>query len=67
MYAVSQDSIWVLVAADERVTPILAYSDANAGMFPEEEDMPDGKSLWKIANYCRTVIWKHACLRSYLT
>lgn len=42
MYAVSQDSAWVLVSADERVTPILAYSDANAGMFPEEEDMPDG-------------------------
>lgn len=42
MYAVSQDSVWVLVSADERVTPILAYSDANAGMFPEEEDMPDG-------------------------
>ena len=45
MYAVSQDSMWVLVAADERVTPTLAYSDANTGMFPEEEDMPDGKSL----------------------
>ena len=45
MYAVSQDSIWVLLAADVRVTPILAYSDANAGMFPEKEDMPDGKSL----------------------
>ena len=45
MYAVSQDSAWVLVSADERVTPILAYSDANAGMFPEEENMPDGKSL----------------------
>ena len=42
MYAVSQDSVWVLVSADERVAPILAYSDANAGMFPEEEDMPDG-------------------------
>ena len=42
MYAVSQDSVWVLVSADERVTPILAYSDANAGLFPEEEDMPDG-------------------------
>lgn len=42
MYAVSQDSAWVLVSADERVTPILAYSDANAGMFPEEDDMPDG-------------------------
>ena len=42
MYAVSQDSMWVLVAADERVTPILAYSDANAGTFPEENDMPDG-------------------------
>lgn len=66
MYAVSLDSIWVLLAADVRVSPILAYSEANAGMFPEE-DMPDGKSLWKIANYCRTVIWKHACLRSYLT
>jgi hypothetical protein len=45
MYAVSQDSMWVLVAADVRVTPILAYSDANAGIFPKEEDMPDGKSL----------------------
>ena len=45
MYAVSQDSIWVLVAADVRVTPILEYSDANTGMFPEEENMPDGKSL----------------------
>ena len=45
MYAVSQDSIWVLVAADVRVSPILEYSDANAGMFPEEENMPDGKSL----------------------
>ena len=44
MYAVSQDSMWVLVTADERVTPTLAYSDANAGMFPEEEDMPDGNS-----------------------
>lgn len=43
MYAVSQDSIWVLVAADVRVTPILAYSDANTGMFSEEENMPDGK------------------------
>ena len=32
MYAVSQDSAWVLVSADERVTPILAYSDANTGM-----------------------------------
>lgn len=42
MYAISQDSVWVLVSADERVTPILAYSDANAGMFPEEDDMPDG-------------------------
>ena len=42
MYAVSQDSVWVLVSADERVTPILAYSDANAGTFPNEEDMPDG-------------------------
>ena len=43
MYAVSQNSMWVLVAADERVTPILAYSDANTGMFSEEENMPDGK------------------------
>lgn len=43
MYAVSQDSIWVLVAADVRVSPILAYSEANIGMFPEEENMPDGK------------------------
>ena len=43
MYAVSQDSIWVLVAADVRVTPILAYSEANTGMFSEEENMPDGK------------------------
>ena len=42
MYAVSQDSMWVLVSADERATPILAYSDANAGIFPEEEEMPDG-------------------------
>ncbi len=42
MYAVSQDSVWVLVSADERVAPILAYSDANAGTFPNEEDMPDG-------------------------
>ena len=42
MYAVSQDSVWVLVSADERVTPILAYSDANAGTFPNEEDMSDG-------------------------
>lgn len=42
MYAVSQDSVWVLVSADERVTPILAYSDAKAGTFPNEEDMPDG-------------------------
>lgn len=45
MYAVSQDSIWVLLAADVRVTPILAYSEANTGMFSEEENMPDGKSL----------------------
>jgi hypothetical protein len=45
MYAVSQDSMWVLVAADVRVTPILEYSEANIGMFPEEVDMPDGKSL----------------------
>lgn len=42
MYAVSQDSAWVLVSADERVTPILAYSDVNTGMFPDKEDMPDG-------------------------
>ena len=42
MYAISQDSAWVLVSADERVTPILAYSDANAGTFPKEEDMPEG-------------------------
>jgi len=42
MYAVSQDSVWVLIAADERVTPILAYSDAQVGAFPEIEDMPDG-------------------------
>ena len=42
MYAVSQDSVWVLISADERVTPILAYSDANAGTFPEYNDMPEG-------------------------
>ena len=42
MYAISQDSAWVLVSADERVTPILAYSDENAGTFPKEEDMPEG-------------------------
>lgn len=43
MYAISQDSMWVLVTADVRVTPILAYSEANTGMFSEEENMPDGK------------------------
>lgn len=42
MYAVSQDSSWVLISADERVIPILAYSDALAGAFPEEEDMSVG-------------------------
>lgn len=40
MYAISMDSVWVLVSADERVTPILAYSDENSGSFPNEEDMP---------------------------
>lgn len=33
MYAVSQDSMWVLVTADVRVTPILAYSDAKQECF----------------------------------
>lgn len=42
MYAVSTDNSWVLVSADERSTPILAFSDVDAGVFPEEEDMPDG-------------------------
>lgn len=50
MYAVSQDSAWVLVSADERVTPILAYSDANTGMFPDKEDMPDGMK-WLLSQY----------------
>lgn len=39
MYAVSMpDSGWVLVAADERVVPILAIS--YDGTFPADEDMP---------------------------
>lgn len=42
MYSVSKDSIWVLVAADERVTPILAYSDIGTGTFPMEKEMSHG-------------------------
>ena len=40
MYAFSRDSSWVLIAGDERVTPILAFSDANTSAFPSDEDMP---------------------------
>lgn len=40
MYAVSDSNNWVLVSGDERVTPILAYSDENGGEFPDDNDMP---------------------------
>ena len=40
MFAISHNNDWVLVSGDERVPPILAYSDENAGTFPEEDDMP---------------------------
>lgn len=42
MYAFSLPDQWVLIAADKRVQPILAYSDNNGGIFPSKEDMPDG-------------------------
>ena len=42
MYAFSLSDQWVLIAADKRVQPILAYSDNNGGIFPLKEDMPDG-------------------------
>ncbi len=40
MYAVSVDSDWVLVSADERIEPILAYSTNHQGRFPLSEEMP---------------------------
>lgn len=40
MYAFSMDSSWVLIAADERVTPILAFSDEHTSEFPSDEEMP---------------------------
>lgn len=42
MYAFSLPNQWVLIAADRRVQPILAYSDENGGTFPIVENMPDG-------------------------
>lgn len=40
MYAFSRDSSWVLIAADERITPILAFSDENTSEFPSDKEMP---------------------------
>lgn len=39
MYAFSSCNGWVLVAGDQRMPPILAYSDDGGGTFPED-DMP---------------------------
>jgi len=40
MFAFSSDKRWVLVAGDKRVQPLLAYSDENGGVFPNEDVMP---------------------------
>ena len=45
VYAISSPNSWVLIAGDKRVRPILAYSEANSGEFPSEEDRPDGMSF----------------------
>ena len=45
VYAISSSNSWVLIAGDKRVRPILAYSEANSGVFPAEEDRPDGMSF----------------------
>lgn len=38
------DGGWVIIAADDRVTPVLAYS--TSGSFDSDADMPDNLSFW---------------------
>lgn len=38
------DGGWVIIASDDRVTPILAYSET--GRFDSDADMPDNLSSW---------------------
>ena len=38
------DGGWVIIAADDRITPILAYSEN--GRFDSDADMPDNLSSW---------------------
>ena len=38
------DGGWVIIAADDRVTPVLAYS--TSGSFDSDADMPDNLSSW---------------------
>lgn len=53
MYAVNMpDSGWVLVAGDERSTPILAVSEN--GTFPDKDDMPPAM-LWLLEDYARQI------------
>jgi len=45
LYIISyEDSGFVIVSADKRVSPVLAYSEN--GSFPEESEMPDGMDYW---------------------
>ena len=54
MYVFYLSDQWVLVSGDRRVRPILAYSDANAGEFPAEEDMPPAM-LYMLEWYSRQI------------
>ena len=38
------DGGWVIIAADDRITPILAYSES--GRFDSDAEMPDNLSSW---------------------
>ena len=38
------DGGWVIIASDDRVTPVLAYSES--GSFDSDADMPDNLSSW---------------------
>ena len=40
MFAFSSDDSWVLIAGENSLPPILAYSDEGSGSFPLEDEMP---------------------------
>jgi len=58
LYAISMDSMWVLIAGDQQIYPILAYSDENSGRFPLDDETPPSMHIM--------LAWYHQQIQSII-